>query len=337
VQSIVVYGQNAKKSRARQVKEQLIVFSLLKPGVDAWRSATATALSREEDATIDPRTELTFSRCIELVFESIPGTVLQLAALIHAKEVDNVVYFALTSSIVTAGSVSAYISWDWDVDKEARKMVPSFYGYIPKKSLSRKVIVAISLFVGSVCCLLVRSLACVCLAQKGLDVVAAVLASEMLIFFVAKAAVGDFMFWTPNYGIVGYLFAFLARFMSKILVDWTFLVQARIPTELGGVGFCWSLVSTVVIDLASATTIDDIQSPFEKSTLKNVMIGSSIGLLVSFAVFLCSIDQKYLGTFISAKMGRIHIQEHFTKNEEDKKKISILACNEHRWKALHWG
>ena len=36
-QSFMVYGQNAKKSksRARQVKEQLIVFSLLNSGVDA--------------------------------------------------------------------------------------------------------------------------------------------------------------------------------------------------------------------------------------------------------------------------------------------------------------
>jgi len=77
------------------------------------------------------------------------------------------------------------------MDKEMREGSPEFYGYIPKKSLARKVIVAISLFICGVCCILVRSLACVCLAQKGLGVLAAVLASEMLIFFVAKALVGD--------------------------------------------------------------------------------------------------------------------------------------------------
>ena len=69
------------------MKEQLIVFSLLKPGVDAWRSATFTASNREEGIAIDPKIELTYARCIELCFESVPGTVLQLAALIHAKEV----------------------------------------------------------------------------------------------------------------------------------------------------------------------------------------------------------------------------------------------------------
>jgi hypothetical protein len=33
LQSLVVYGQNPKKPRERQVKEQLIVISLLKPGL----------------------------------------------------------------------------------------------------------------------------------------------------------------------------------------------------------------------------------------------------------------------------------------------------------------
>ena len=84
MQSLLAYVQNAKKSRARQVKEQLIVFSLLKPGVDAWRSATLTESNREKSTAFDPRTELTYARGTELRLESIPGTVLQLAALIHA-------------------------------------------------------------------------------------------------------------------------------------------------------------------------------------------------------------------------------------------------------------
>jgi len=56
------------------------------------------------------------------------------------------------------------MSWDWDMDKEMRERTPEFYCYIPKKSLARKAIVATSLFVCSVSCLLARSLICVCLA-----------------------------------------------------------------------------------------------------------------------------------------------------------------------------
>ena len=131
--------------------------------------------------------------------------------------------------------MSAYMSWDWDMDKEMRAGKPEFYGYIPKKSLARKVIIAISPFVCSVCCLLVRSLICVCLAQKGLGVVAAVLASEMLVFFAAKAFLGDLTYWPSQYGGLDYLFALGGRFIPKVLVDWTFYVQGRSPIEVGGV------------------------------------------------------------------------------------------------------
>ena len=104
-------------------------------------------MNREAGTAVDPKVELSYIRAIELVFESIPGTVLQLAALIHAKEVDSVAYFALVSSVITATSMSAYMSWDWDIDKGKRKEMPYFYGYIPKKSLVRKVVIATSLFV----------------------------------------------------------------------------------------------------------------------------------------------------------------------------------------------
>jgi len=70
-----VYRQNSEKSRGRQVKEQLIVFSLLEPGVDAWRSATVTSSNREEGTTVDPKTELAYAMSIELCFESVHGTV----------------------------------------------------------------------------------------------------------------------------------------------------------------------------------------------------------------------------------------------------------------------
>jgi len=133
MQSIMVYDQDSKKLRGRQVKEQLIVFSLLKPGVDVWRSATYVASNREEGTAVDPKTELSYARGIELVFESVPGTVLHLAALIHAKEADNVGYFALASSVITTGTMPACMSWDWDMDEEKRIETPEFYGYITKK------------------------------------------------------------------------------------------------------------------------------------------------------------------------------------------------------------
>jgi hypothetical protein len=246
---------------------------MLNPGVDAWRSATFTLSKREEGTTMDPMTELNCTRCLELVLESVPGTALQLAALIYAKEVDNVAYFALASKYLAAGSMSAYMSWDWDIDKRNRGPQPYFHGYIPKESLERRGIIGSFLFICSVCCLIVRSLACVCFAQEGLVCIAIVLACEMLIYLFVKASVGDSIYWIPNDGVIGFVVAFLTRFVAKVQVDWTFFVQTRHPNEVGGVGFCWSVVSTVVIGVISITVVGEIQGPFENGTIKNIMIG----------------------------------------------------------------
>ena len=60
------------------VKEMLIVLSGTKPGVDAMRVASGTEQS--EHNVCDPATELTFTRCVELVSEAIPGSILQFTA-----------------------------------------------------------------------------------------------------------------------------------------------------------------------------------------------------------------------------------------------------------------
>jgi len=80
-------------------------LSLLKPGVDAWRAAIFDGSNRKQGTTVDPKSEITMTRFLELCFESIPGTVIQLAVLLSAKEVDSVANLALASSIITVGSM----------------------------------------------------------------------------------------------------------------------------------------------------------------------------------------------------------------------------------------
>jgi hypothetical protein len=54
------------------LKEMLIVLSGMKPGIDAMRVADGN--EQAEHAAIDPDMELTFTRGLEIVCESIPGT-----------------------------------------------------------------------------------------------------------------------------------------------------------------------------------------------------------------------------------------------------------------------
>ncbi|GMI21144.1 hypothetical protein TeGR_g7655 [Tetraparma gracilis] len=75
-QLFLAWIQTHKGPRLVMLKEMLIVLSGTKPGVDAKRVADGN--EQAEHAAINPELEMTGTRCFELVFESIPGAVLQL-------------------------------------------------------------------------------------------------------------------------------------------------------------------------------------------------------------------------------------------------------------------
>jgi len=74
VQSVVVFIQNRKLPPAQQIREQIHLFTLLKPAVDAYRVATGID---ESTRIMSPMTELMFCKGIELATEAVPGSVFQ--------------------------------------------------------------------------------------------------------------------------------------------------------------------------------------------------------------------------------------------------------------------
>ena len=75
-----VYVLNRKKSWYHQLREQVIVFSLMKPAVGVYRVISG----HSDDAVnlvVDAQVEMTAIRTAELVAESIPGTIIQSLAM----------------------------------------------------------------------------------------------------------------------------------------------------------------------------------------------------------------------------------------------------------------
>jgi len=70
VQLIIAYVQNRKKSKWVILRELLIVLSLLKPAVDAYRVATGY---EDERNSFDPLLDMGLGKSTELACESIPG------------------------------------------------------------------------------------------------------------------------------------------------------------------------------------------------------------------------------------------------------------------------
>ena len=115
--------------RRVMVVEMLIVVSGTKPGVDAMR--VASGAEQSEHNVADPMTELTVTRCSELVCEAIPGSILQFTAALRVMQgggrVSNVAVVSLVISALTTGYSSACISYDFDVDPKKRRDQPDFF------------------------------------------------------------------------------------------------------------------------------------------------------------------------------------------------------------------
>ncbi|GMI41293.1 hypothetical protein TeGR_g7447 [Tetraparma gracilis] len=158
-QLFLVWVQTHKGPRRVMLKEMLIVLSGMKPGIDAKRVADGN--ERNEHATVNPDIELTATRIFELICESIPGSVLQLTALVReASKADGEISKAALASIIvsacTTGFTAATISFDFDVGPQRRRDEPDFYGYIPD-SAGRRTAIFFCMIMNGALLLLLRS------------------------------------------------------------------------------------------------------------------------------------------------------------------------------------
>ena len=100
-QLLIVWGQTTKGPKATMVKDMLYVVSAVKPGVDAWR--VATGQDQNEHQMFTPKQELIFAKAGELVFEAIPGCVVQVQAyLIAMGTEEGASWQALVSLVISA-------------------------------------------------------------------------------------------------------------------------------------------------------------------------------------------------------------------------------------------
>jgi hypothetical protein len=106
-QCMIVHAQTngLKRDKWRnRLAELLAVVTFTKPGLDAYRVASGAEAA--PGAPLSPLTEMTMTKVGEMVFEAIPGLVLQLTSLMKIKDVSNAavasVFMSLASAALTA-------------------------------------------------------------------------------------------------------------------------------------------------------------------------------------------------------------------------------------------
>jgi hypothetical protein len=114
MQLILVWFQTRKGPRRVMLKETLIVLTGIAPGIHAMRVANGS--EQREGAAMNAETGLVFTRCQEMCFEAVPGSILQTYACLQAMKGGGSASKAALGSIVvsalTTGFGAATISFE---------------------------------------------------------------------------------------------------------------------------------------------------------------------------------------------------------------------------------
>ena len=148
LQLTIVGMQNKKRGMKRMTLEALPVLMGLKTAIDAYR--VAAGVKEEVGETFDLETEMIFTKAIELFAEAIPGVIIQLLAIMTANH-DNTAaaWSSLGASALSAGFISATVSYDFDTDPKKRQETPTYYGYIPASAKKRTLVFVLLLLISA--------------------------------------------------------------------------------------------------------------------------------------------------------------------------------------------
>ena len=187
---------NYRQCGARRIlKECLPTLVGFKPAVDAYR--VASGKKQEPGQAVNPIIEMTCTRMIEMFAEGIPGTIIQLMAILtNDGTVAILAWVSLFTSLLSTGFISASISYDFDTHPKKRKSDPTFYGYAPARA-SKRTIVFISMVFFSSGMLLIRSFVVVLLGLLGMKWAFGYIFADFSLFLLVKVTRRDFHYWIP--------------------------------------------------------------------------------------------------------------------------------------------
>ena len=131
----------------------------------------------------------------------------------------------------------------------------------------------------------------------------------------------------PVYGTLGVFASFMIRLLIKLSVDWSGCAQFRHQQEVGGAYWSFTLLLTCVIGAFAALSHGD-------KTLKMIMGGLCAGLLMTYVLFLASIERKYVATFYDTRISSEYNVDRYFNATNDEHKFGILAVNENLWRDI---
>ncbi|GMH61078.1 hypothetical protein TrLO_g14683 [Triparma laevis f. longispina] len=222
--------------RKNQLKEKLIVLFCLKPAVDAYRMVQMEEVDMDSESRVllSSVSEAVFCKCVEMLFESIPSSILQAIFYLSARDEQKLApLISIGFSCLSTGYIVTSIAYDLDIDPDTRRKYPNSHGIIPNTARQRMVSFLSMLIISSLACFQ-TSFAFASLYWVEPTTFVAFLLSGYVPYILFKAfLMKDWNSWINLTGKAGFVTATAHRMIEKTLNDFTFSPVWADSSEMG--------------------------------------------------------------------------------------------------------
>jgi len=202
-----------------------------------------------------------------------------------------------------------------------------FYGFVPLHGL-RLVVLKWSMYLLSFCQLLGKSLEMAILVQVGGKTLAiGVLGGEMVAFLVYKLVRGDFRYWAPMPRGTSFVVSLIERVMVKVTCDFTGLLHARHPYEMGGLYWLMNMVFTQASVFGAIKLKEEFGRGVEGEQVEERVVKEEYYLTIATVLLLLwfvallglmfGSEKEFRKTFFSTMTGKQYTKALFDSGEDE--------------------
>lgn len=267
------------------------------------------------------------TKLAEMFSESIPGTILQMYALVKSNKPSKGLIFSISISALTTGFASATVSFDKDTSPAGRKNAPSFYGYVANRGPKRSFIFIFMILFSAINLLLMAFTSSLLASINPMWLLSYFTIGMSIFLLLFKIARDDFRYMFRVDGVLSWICSFMLRLMVKTVTDFTGWIHARHPYEMGGMVWVINLFAGQVVSIFSVHlhfSYDNGSSNLNEIFVWKVVFLFLLASLLSFTGFLACMDSKYIHTFFSTETGTQFLCNIFRNAKTDEERCSIF-------------
>jgi hypothetical protein len=337
--------QGLKENKWRtMMTEMLATVLFLKPGLDAWK--VASGAEEKAGAAMVPLMEMTTSKSLEMVFESIPGFLLQSMAILSAKDRSATAVISLLISAAATGLTATTMFYDVDVDPGMRKRNPIWCGVIPDQG--RGVAFA-TVFTFCTLHVLAKGVATALLFIVNPFYLTIFFAVDYVLYFGYFISRKDVVYYVPMPPVTSVVVSSIVRVLLKIIGDFSGAPALRLPLLLGGSYYIFNLITAqvsvfVAVYLYNTSAVDitvenddgteEVVEKVNPDTLAKLATALVVAWIFAMSFFLFRVvTPSHRHTFWSKVSGRQCVKGDFSEGTTDECRLEIFSCNRMLWES----